>query len=234
MTQPDAPALAPDLANATWVVMPLFNEAEVIADVVTEVRKTFPLLVCVDDGSQDGSGRIARDAGAVVVTHPLNLGQGAALRSGLDYALRDPEMRAVVTFDSDGQHRVEDAAAMVARIGADESDVVLGSRFLTGRSNAGRVKRLILRMATLWTNLTLGLRLTDTHNGLRALSRHAAGSIHIEQNKMAHATEILGELKRNRLRVVEQPVEILYTDYSVKKGQPILNAVNIVVDGLFR
>lgn len=229
-----ATALAPDLAASTWIVMPLFNEAEVVGDVIVELRKVFPLVICVDDGSTDGSGRIARDAGAALVTHSINLGQGAALRTGIDYALRDPRMRQLVTFDSDGQHRVEDAVAMVTRLGADEADAVLGSRFLAGKSHAGFAKRLVLRAATAWTNLTLGLRLTDTHNGLRAFNRHAAEGIRIEQNKMAHATEILGEIKRNDLRVVEQPVEILYTDYSVKKGQPILNAVNIVVDGLFR
>jgi polyprenyl-phospho-N-acetylgalactosaminyl synthase len=234
MTHADGSALAPDLAATTWIVMPLFNEAEVVGEVIAAVRETFPLIVCVDDGSTDGSGQIARDAGAAVVTHSINLGQGAALRTGIDYALRDPQMRCLVTFDSDGQHRVEDAVAMVRRLAADEADVVLGSRFLEGKSHAGLAKRLVLRLATAWTNLTLGLHLTDTHNGLRALSRQAAQGIVIEQNKMAHATEILGEIKRNRLRVVEQPVEILYTDYSVKKGQPILNAVNIVVDGLFR
>lgn len=218
----------------TWVVIPLFNEAAVIGDVVKHVVDTFPGVVCVDDGSSDGSGDLAREAGAVVVRHPVNLGQGAALQTGICYALRDPQMRYVVTFDGDGQHGADDAALMVERLRRDEADVVFGSRFLDSRTKSGWAKRLLLRAAVAYTNLTTHVRLTDAHNGLRAFNRKAAQALDIRQNRMAHASEIVAQVGQARLRWAEQPVHIRYTDYSRAKGQSKLNAVNIVVELLFK
>ncbi|WP_058233766.1 glycosyltransferase family 2 protein [Devriesea agamarum] len=226
----------PDLTGefTTWFVIPLYNEASVIGDVIRQVRTRFPFVVCVDDGSTDGSAQAAREAGAVVVRHPYNMGQGAALKTGIDYALRDPQMRCVVTFDADGQHRLEDAEAMVARVENEDVDVIVGSRFLDGRTKPGLLKRMVLKAAVVYTNMTTGVKLTDAHNGLRALSRHACEVIVIEQNRMAHASEIVAEFGRRKLRVKEQPVHILYTDYSRAKGQSLLNSVNILIDLIIR
>ncbi|AXK45538.1 glycosyltransferase family 2 protein [Brachybacterium saurashtrense] len=221
-------------ADATWFVVPLFNEGAVVGDVIRALRTRYPLVVCVDDGSQDDSARIAEEAGAVVVRHPFNMGQGAALKTGIDYALRDPQMRQVVTFDSDGQHQVDDAAAMIALREEKGVDLVLGSRFLDARTRPGLLKRMVLRGAVWYTNLTTGLKLTDAHNGLRVLGREACEKIAIEQNRMAHASEIVEEIGRHRLTIAEHPVHILYTDYSRSKGQSVLNSVNIVIDMLFR
>jgi glycosyltransferase involved in cell wall biosynthesis len=210
--------------------MPVFNEGQVIGDVVRELRKDFVDVVCVDDGSRDNSAAEAVEAGAVVVRHAVNLGQGAALQTGLAYALRDPEMRWVVTFDADGQHQPQDALAMLERLKADEADVVFGSRFLDNRTEAGVAKRLLLRAAVAYSNLTTHVRLTDAHNGLRAMNRTAAAALDIRQDRMAHASEIVSQVGSARLRWVEHPVHILYTDYSVSKGQSMLNAINIIVD----
>ena len=221
-------------AETTWFVIPLFNEAAVIGDVVRGLRERYPLVVCVDDGSGDDSARIAEAAGAAVVRHPYNMGQGAAIKTGIDYALRDPAMEQIVTFDADGQHQVDDAAAMIALREAEGVDCVLGSRFLDDRTKPGLIKRLVLWGAVRYSNLTSGLHLTDAHNGLRVLGRRACEVITIEQNKMAHASEIVEEIGRHRLTVREHPVHILYTDYSRAKGQSVLNSVNIVIDMLFR
>ncbi|KAB1659551.1 glycosyltransferase family 2 protein [Pseudoclavibacter chungangensis] len=226
--------LSPELARATWLVVPLFNEGQVIREVVTHARETFPNVVCVDDGSSDDSAAEARAAGAHVVRHPFNLGQGAALRTGLDYALRRPGAEYFVTFDSDGQHRVVDAVHMVRRLAAEPLDVVVGSRFLDGRTKPGLVKVIVLRTAVLFQNLTTGVRLTDAHNGLRALNRRAAEEIDITQNRMAHASEIITEIGRAKLRYAEEPVLIEYTDYSRSKGQSIWNSVNILSDLIFK
>lgn len=221
-------------AETTWFVIPLYDEAAVVAEVVSKLRETYPLVVCVDDGSRDDSAAKAEAAGAVVVRHPYNMGQGAALKTGIDYALRDPSMMRVVTFDADGQHQVADAAAMIEKMQAEQVDCVLGSRFLDRRTKPGFLKGIVLRMATLFTSFTSGVRLTDTHNGLRVLSRHACDEISIEQNRMAHASEIVSEIGRHELTYAEYPVHILYTDYSKAKGQPLLNAINIVTDLLFK
>lgn len=212
----------------TWLVVPLYNEGEVIGDVISNAKKTFSKIVCVDDGSTDDSARLARQAGAAIVTHPINLGQGAALQTGLKYALGDPEASYFVTFDSDGQHRTEDALRMVERLRNEELDVVLGSRFLDTKVEVGFLKRLVLKAAVIFERMTAGLKVTDTHNGLRALNRTAVEKIQILQNRMAHGSEFLQEIAKNELRYAEEPVHIIYTDYSMAKGQSLWNSVNIL------
>ncbi|MGZ4507544.1 MAG: glycosyltransferase family 2 protein [Blastococcus sp.] len=218
----------------TWVVVPLYNEATVIADVVRGIREAFPQVVCVDDGSSDGSAVAARKGGAVVVQHPVNLGQGAALQTGIAYALRDPEMKYIVTFDADGQHQVSDAVAMIEKLRTGTADVVFGSRFLDSRTKPGRAKRTLLRAAVVYTNLTTKMRLTDAHNGLRAMSRAVAERLDIRQNRMAHASEIVEQIGSGGFRYAEHPVHIIYTDYSRSKGQSMLNSVNIVTEMFFK
>ncbi|MFC5930748.1 glycosyltransferase family 2 protein [Cryobacterium melibiosiphilum] len=222
------------IAASSWLVIPLYNEETVVGDVIRHARLTFPHVVCVDDGSTDGSAEAARKAGAHVVRHPINLGQGAALQTGLRYALTDTAAQYFVTFDSDGQHRVEDALDMVRRLAAEPLDIIVGSRFLDNRTKPGAIKRVVLKAAVMFQNTTSGVRLTDAHNGLRALSRHAASSIRVTQNRMAHASEIVNEIGRLKLRYDEQPVHIIYTDYSRSKGQSVWNSVNIMSDLIFK
>ena len=218
----------------TWLVVPLYNEATVIGEVVRRAREVFPHVVCVNDGSLDGSGRQALDAGAVVIDHPINLGQGAALQTGIAYALAQPGAAYFVTFDADGQHRVEDAAEMVATLREGTVDVVFGSRFLDDRTDPGILKRIVLKIAIAFSNLTSGVHLTDSHNGLRAFNRTAAASLDIKQNRMAHASEIVEQVGKLRLRYAEIPVHVLYTEYSRSKGQSLLNSVNILTELLYR
>ena len=208
--------------------MPLYNEGTVVREVILEARKTFQNIVCVDDGSSDNSVEEALAGGAVVVSHPINLGQGAALQTGIDFALLQPGAEYFVTFDSDGQHRTEDAAMMVERLRNEPLDIIVGSRFLDDRTNASRLKKAVLRLAVLFERMTTGVKLTDAHNGLRALNRHAATAIRIRQNRMAHASEIVGLIGAKKLRYDEQAVQIIYTDYSRAKGQSLWNSVNIL------
>lgn len=212
----------------------MYNEATVVGGVVADLRKEFPNVVCIDDGSSDGSQDIAREAGAVVIQHPINLGQGAALQTGFEYALQDPELDCIVTFDADGQHRIEDAKAMVERIRSGEADIVLGSRFLDKRTKLSPAKRVVLKTAAIQSRLATGMDLTDAHNGLRAISPSVARRIHLTQNRMAHASELVHQLAKMQPRYVEHPVEIIYTDYSKAKGQSLLNAVNIVFELFFK
>lgn len=221
-------------AADTWVVVPLYNEEAVIAGVVLDLFASFDHVVCIDDGSTDASAEVARAAGARVLQHPINLGQGAALQTGISYASRQPGARYLVTFDADGQHRVADALEMIDAAEAGGYAIVFGSRFLDDRTNPGWLKRVILKTAVRVTNMTTGLRLTDAHNGLRVIRVDAARLIELEQDRMAHATEIVLKLGRTGLPWTEHPVELLYTDYSKAKGQSVLNSVNILVDLLVR
>lgn len=210
--------------------MPAYNEGPVIADVVRGVLAAGANLVVVDDHSSDESGDAALAAGAVVVRHPVNLGQGAALQTGLDYALR-AGAELLVTFDADGQHRVEDGLRLAELVHAGRADIACGSRFLGVEAHGmSRSRRLVLRAATIFTRLTTGVPVTDAHNGLRAMSRTAARSLRITHNRMAHASEIVAQIGQRRLRYMELPVLVLYTPYSLSKGQRISNSLNIVGD----
>lgn len=232
MNSPTGTPAGPDAS--TWVVIPLYNEATMIAEVVGGLREHFTHIVCVDDGSRDGSAERAAAAGATVVRHPVNLGQGAALQTGIEFALSHDDAAYVVTFDADGQHRVSDAVAMLARARAEDLAIVFGSRFLDDRTRPGAMKKVVLKTAVWVTNMTTGLTLTDAHNGLRVIRRDAASHVRLQQDRMAHATEIVLQLGRTGLPWAEHPVEVLYTDYSKAKGQSLLNAVNILVDLVVR
>jgi len=212
-----------------WVVIPAFNEGQVIADVVAGVVREGYRVVLVDDGSADATGDFAAAAGADVVRHPINLGQGAGLQTGIAYALaRGAD--AIVTFDADGQHRANEIALLIETLERENADFVLGSRFKGAAVNLPPRRRLLLKAATLFTRVTTGLDVSDAHNGFRALSRRGAQAITLRQNRMAHASEILHEIARSGLRYVEAPVTIEYSAYSLAKGQKISDSIVIMVD----
>ena len=215
-----------------YLILPAYNEATKIGKVVRQVRGVYANVLVVDDGSTDATCEKARAAGAMVVRHPTNRGQGAALQTGITYALRRGA-RVLVTFDSDGQHRVEDVAALVEPIRRGEAEIVLGSRFLGKTEDMPRLRRLLLRCAILFTWAVSGVRLTDAHNGLRAFSRRAAERIDIRLDRMAHASELIDQIRNMKLAYLEVPVEVRYTDYSRAKGQRSIGAVRIAFDYLF-
>lgn len=213
-----------------WVIVPVFNEETALADVVGELRDVFPNVLCVDDGSADASAAVAAKSGATVIRHGVNLGQGAALQTGFEFVMRDPGAAWAITFDADGQHRVCDALAMLLHARERSLDLVLGSRFLEPTSNVPVRRRLLLRGAVAMTRMTTALPLSDAHNGLRVLSRQVVKTLDIRLNGMAHASEILESVARQRWAFDEFPVSIQYTDYSRAKGQSGMNAVNIAFD----
>lgn len=216
--------------RSACVVIPMYDEASVIAGVVHDALRRFDKVVCVDDGSRDDCAAIARGAGAVVVQHPINLGQGAAIETGIRQALRDPEVTHVVTFDADGQHDVDNAADMVALAKQTGVQVVLGSRFLEQTDTIPARRRALLRAATKFSRATTGLAITDAHNGLRVLRRDAASGLSLRMHGMSHASEILGKIAAEGWSYVEHPVTVRYTEYSMAKGQRAYNAFNIAYD----
>jgi glycosyltransferase involved in cell wall biosynthesis len=215
--------------GSVFIVIAAFNEARVIGGVVRNVRAVYPNVVVVDDGSENPTAEEARVAGALVVEHPINLGQGAALQTGIHYALRSGA-EYIVTFDADGQHRVTDVAVLLEALRSQQADFALGSRFLGAATNAPLSRRILLRAATVFTRVTTGLRITDSHNGLRAMTARGARALRIRQNRMAHASEVLHQIATSGLKYVEAPVTIDYTEYSLAKGQRIGDAVTIVMD----
>ena len=216
---------------SVWIVIPSYNESQVLPAVIEELLPLGCEIVVVDDGSSDGTFQTLAGKPVHRLQHVINLGQGAALQTGISYALRQGA-EYIVTFDADGQHRSEDILKMLEPVRNNACDVTLGTRFQSRESVAAvpPVRRMVLRLATWFTRMTTGLPLTDTHNGIRALNRHAAESLHITQNRMSHASEILSQIARAKLRVLEVPVKINYSQYSLRKGQNIFNAVNILIE----
>jgi glycosyltransferase involved in cell wall biosynthesis len=201
-----------------FFVIPAYNEEKSIVKVVVGLKKAgYSNIVVIDDGSSDNTFEEAKKQGVAVLKHVINRGQGASLKTGIEYALKHGA-EFIVTFDSDGQHRIEDLPAMLEPVIRGEVDVTLGSRFLT-KTDMPLGRKILLKGSVLVQWLFYGVRLSDAHNGFRVLNRKAAQQIRIDSDRMEHASEILEEIVRKRIRYREVPVIIRYTDYSLKKGQ---------------
>ncbi|MGB2986055.1 MAG: glycosyltransferase family 2 protein [Phycisphaerae bacterium] len=217
-----------EVREATFVVMAAYNEGPCIEQVVREVRAEYPHVVVVDDGSTDDTFETAKRCAPYVIRHAINRGQGAALQTGIKFALlRGAEF--IVTFDADGQHRVEDIASMVEPICRGECEITLGSRFLGKAENIPASRRRMLRLAVLFTRMVNRVNVTDAHNGFRVFSRRAAQKINITLDRMAHASELIDQIRASELPFKEVPVKIRYTDYSLKKGQSSRGAIRIAL-----
>jgi glycosyltransferase involved in cell wall biosynthesis len=201
----------------------------VIARIIADVRRRGYTVVLVDDGSSDATAATAEKASAVVIRHLVNLGQGAALQTGIEFALHEGA-EVIVTFDADGQHRASDIDGLIGALAEHDADFALGSRFLGGTVNLPPARRLLLKAATSFTRATSGLSITDTHNGLRAMTRRGASAIRLRQNRMAHASEFLNQIAASGLKYVEVPVTIEYSAYSLAKGHKLGDSLSILVD----
>ncbi|WP_457563419.1 glycosyltransferase family 2 protein [Caminibacter pacificus] len=218
--------------NDAAIVIPMYNEEAVIENVLEELLQKVPYdIIVVDDCSTDNSYQKACKKGVYLIRHIVNLGQGAAIQTGIEYA-RKLGKKYVVTFDSDGQHSVEDIEPFLEKLRNDEADIVLGSRFLGKTENMSTFKKYFLKLSRYFTYMTTGIMLSDSHNGFRAINIKDFPNFEIKQNRMAHASEIIDLIRKNSMRYVEMPCTIKYTDYSKQKGQSTLNAINIVFEYL--
>jgi glycosyltransferase involved in cell wall biosynthesis len=214
-----------------FVVVPAYNEASVIGSTVRPLIDAGYSVVVVDDGSSDGTWDAIQQLPVFGLRHPINLGQGAALQTGMTFALRQGADY-VVHFDADGQHRPVDINEVLQPLLEGEADVALGSRFLNAASTAAVPfrRRVFLRGATYVNFVLTGMLLSDAHNGLRALTRDAAQRIQFRETGYAHASEILHQIRSHRLSYAERPITVLYSDYSIAKGQSLWNGFNIVFE----
>lgn len=162
------------------------------------------------------------------MTLAKNCGQGAALSTGIREARKNPQTKYFITFDADGQHRVSDAVKMLKYLKKTDADIVLGSRFLNKADGVPVVKRMVLKAAIVFSNVTTGLKLTDTHNGLRVFNRDVAAKFELTCSGMAHASEIIYRIAENKFRYAEMPVVITYSSYSKAKGQSVFNSFAIL------
>ena len=220
---------------STVAVMPMYQEEDVISAVLTELITHDLSVIVIDDGSTDSSAACVQkliDQGLpiILITHPVNLGQGAALMTGFEEAIaRDADL--IITFDSDGQHCPQDAKRLAEELRGDtDLDIILGSRFLGGAEGMPTSRKLLLKLATIFTQLSGGPKLTDSHNGLRAIRARALPSLKLTQARMAHASELLYLIKLHQLNFKELPVTVKYTAYSLAKGQSAWGAIQILKD----
>ena len=233
--QTPRPVGAVNRATGAWddtvVVVRVYNEAPVVGGVIAELVAAGLAVIAVDDASSDSSAEEIDKAGAFRVSHPINLGAGGALQTGLEAAMLLTDARYIACFDADGQHQVADLLGMIEKI-REGYDVVMGSRFLDeqGSAQMSSLRRVVLRTAAKLMNRGSGTRLTDAHNGLRIVARHVAADIRLSHAGMAYASELERYLTRPEYRIIEHPVHILYTDYSRSKGQPLLNSINILAE----
>jgi len=210
------------------------NEASVVGNVIEGlVARGFAVLL-VNDGSHDETARVAADAGATVISHYVNVGQGASLETGFEAIRRGQFSRPLVaTFDADGQHSINSLEQMIEAFNADpDLEIVLGSRFLRDASQVPLAKRVLLQLAALIGRFTIGIRLTDRNNGMRLIKSTALSKLSITVPGYGHADEILRQISKRHIRYREVPVEIIYTEYSKAKGQQLINAVCILFDQL--
>jgi glycosyltransferase involved in cell wall biosynthesis len=221
--------------NKVFVVVPVYNESAIIDAVMGELLKHPYQVIAVDDGSEDDTFEKLSKYPVILIHHPLNLGQGAALQTGMEMArLLDAEI--VVHFDADGQHSTSDIRKIIQPLIDGNCHIVFGSRFLhaSGRREIPFLRAVLLRMARLVDWLFTGILLSDAHNGFRAMDRTALERIQVHENRMAHATEIVMQARKFRLKYKEVPVTISYTPYSRKKGQSPLNAIHIFFNLIFK
>jgi glycosyltransferase involved in cell wall biosynthesis len=217
-----------------FFVIPAYNEEKSIGLVIDDLKRAgYKNIIVIDDGSRDNTYAEAKKKGVVALKHIINRGQGAALRTGIDCAIKQGA-EFIVTFDSDGQHRVEDLSAMLEPVIKGEVDVTLGSRFLR-KTKMPLGRKILLKGSIIVQWLFYGIRLSDAHNGFRVLSRRAAEQIMIESDRMEHASEIVEEIVKKNIKYEEIPVEIRYSGYSMRKGEgSFFGAIKILFKMIMR
>lgn len=213
-----------------WIIIAAYKEEKKIGSVLSSLQqKGYQNIIVVDDGSFDATTSIAENAGVFALRHIVNRGQGAALQTGIDFALQQ-NAEFIVTFDADGQHQPEEIPLLVAPLAAEEVEACFGSRFLgqEEKSNVPWHRKMLLKGGAFLMWLFYGIAVTDSHNGFRAFSKTAAQKLHITADRMEHASEILEQIAKHNIPYKEIPVTITYTDYSLQKGQSSFAALNIL------
>jgi polyprenyl-phospho-N-acetylgalactosaminyl synthase len=216
--------------SSTFVIVPCFNEQQVLHQTVSALVNDGYQVVVVDDGSFLPQSHYIQHLPVICLRHEINLGQGAALQTGTEYAL-EQGADFIIHFDADGQHRSRDISNLLSPLLKNECDVVFGSRFLNqSETVVPFTKRTLIHLARFIHSFFTGFLLTDAHNGLRAMNRKAASLLTITENRMVHASELVFLITQHGLRLREVPVSILYTSYSLHKGQSSWNSIRIGFD----
>jgi glycosyltransferase involved in cell wall biosynthesis len=213
------------------VVIPAYNEAPMIGRVIGAIPRYVDgmdvLCLVVDDGSVDNTADVARRQGAITLRHIVNLGVGAATRTGLRAAKEfDPDV--VVTIDADGQHDPSEIASLVRCLIENKHDVVIGSRIHLGSMPISRLAANLFLNAIMF--VVYRKVVSDSQSGFKAFNRRSLNIIELDSAGYEICSEIVGEIVRNQLNYKSMPVKVEYTEYSQAKGQPFLNGINLILN----
>jgi len=211
------------------VGIPAYNEEKNIAKVIVELQKIADKIIVCNDGSTDLTGTIAEKLGAIVINHPKNLGYGAGIRSIFLKSLElEPDI--LVTFDADGQHRVEDIQSVIKPIIKKEADLVIGSRFLKGDSdkNVPTYRKVGIKTITSITNTSIDMKLTDSQSGFRAYNNKVLKEIIPSEHGMGVSTEILIKASKGGFKIKEVPITILYGG-DTSTHHPVSHGVSVIL-----
>jgi len=217
--------------NDTAIIIPLYNEEKTIKKVILELQEKYPFyeIIVIDDASNDNSYNEACIKGVWLLKHIVNLGQGGAIQTGIEFA-RQKNINYIITFDADGQHTADDIKDFIKNLKDKKADIILGSRFLGKAENISTFKKYFLKLSRVFTFLSTGIWLTDSHNGFRAINIGRFPKFEITENRMAHASEIIDLIKNLKMSYIEMPCTIKYTDYSKNKGQSMINSIGIIIE----
>ena len=207
--------------------LPAYNEEKNIASVITKLKKITDSIIVCDDGSSDMTSEISKNLGAVVISHKKNMGYGAALRTIFQKSV-ELDSDILVTFDADGQHRVEDINKILQPLENNEADVVIGSRFLDNESKIPNYRKIGIKVITKVTNASLKKKLTDSQSGFRAYNKQALTQISPSEMGMGISTEILIKASNKGLRIAEIPITVLYHD-NTSTHNPVSHGTSVLV-----
>ena len=214
------------------VVIPAFNEEQVIKDVILDVKSSFDKtnyqteIVLVNDASKDNTAKIAKKYGATIINHILNTGAGGATATGLSYAQQN-DFDIACTMDADGQHASEDVVKGVKLLIEHNIDLMIGSRLISSQGMS-TAKIIGNKGLSFITYVLFGISSTDSQSGLRIFSKTALEQLHWKTNGYEFCSEMLWRAKQQKLHISEYPIQAIYTEYSMAKGQNNWNAINIL------
>ena len=223
------------LKTHVFFIIPAYNEERVIGKVIESLRRQgYERIIIVNDGSADRTAEVVEQYPVMLLNHVINRGQGAALHTGIRVAARAEECEYIVTFDADEQHQLDDVEGMLDFLEHSDYDVILGSRFM-GKPNETlpQARKIVLKAAAVFLRFVYGLKITDAHNGLRVFRKAIATRLCPTIDDMTHASEMLYLIKKYHLRYAEFPVEIMYSDYSLQKGQKTSYFLRLGISTIF-
>lgn len=219
--------------TGVYILIPAYNEGKVIGSVINDlIRNKYTHICVVNDGSTDETKQeVLKYKNVILLNHFINRGQGASLATGMDYLSQLPECKYIVTFDADGQHNIQDVGKMMDILEKkNELDLVIGSRFVDKtNTNAPFSRKVTLKLGTLFLRFIYGLKVSDAHNGLRVIRRDVITKLIPRLDDFSHASEIMYDIKINKLKFLEFPTDINYSEYSLGKGQSSVNSIKIAV-----